>query len=239
MTSDPIGPFEARYSDDETRKVIERAIELQEHRNSDITATQLQSILTEMGVAPEAIAQAMSDVIAERRATSEIRLAALPAVHSATFGVAVGSIAATAATLLPGDLMGVGAMLVVGVMFSGHLVARNKTGKSMMPFQAANLALWLGLGGSYIAIDVAARFLLAGASAGVHPWAFPVMWVFTSIAGLLLSSFERHEGNLRSSSIVLRTLDRAKARLVSWVKERLQFANDFSTALGKLVRLVR
>ena len=212
----PAEQGERRFSEESVREIIRHAVALQQHRDDTYSEAQVRSLLAELGISASITDQSLRHaVVSNRRQRRSAPL--MPVLDSALLGVATGLASATALPFIPGSIILVPAMWGAGLMFSGILAARNAP-VSMVRFQAANLALWGGMAGSFLLVTAAAKSMVTSSAVAVAPWAFPAFWAFASLAGSILT---RYDGSARHShrlGRIARGIAEVRSNVVGWIR---------------------
>ena len=135
---------EKRFSDDEARAILARAIEI-ESRGPMTTMDELRAIAAEVGVSPESFEAAVRErwtALETRRATADRRAGTVAAASGVPLGLAAGALlaAGTGAATLGLLALGLG-----GLAASGAIVAFHGAIGTLPSFHRKNLALWGGV----------------------------------------------------------------------------------------------
>ena len=231
MRDKPADQRERRFSEESLREIIQRAVALQQQRDDTYSEAQVRSLLAELctpaSIADEALRDAVVSSQAQRPSAPLI-----PVLDSALLGVAAGLATATALPFIPGSIILVPAMWGAGLMFSGIIAARNAP-VSMIRFQAANLALWVGMGGTFLLVTAAAKSVLASSAVTVAPWAFPAFWAFASLAGAVLTRYDGSSRHSHKLGGIARRIAGLRAKVVGWIKD---WASSLTLRSSRVVR---
>ena len=144
-----------RFSDEQARSILARAIELDAHAPL-ATVDQLRQIAAEIGVSPTALDKALQEERAGLRdphhaspSPAARRIAAL----GVPLGLVGGSLIASGSTLAVMSIMG------VGLVLSGLLAIHESTRASLRSFHLKNALLW---GGALVGSVASAMLLSPG-----------------------------------------------------------------------------
>jgi hypothetical protein len=146
---------EKRFSDDEARAILARAIEI-ESRAPMTTIDDLRAIAADVGVSPASLEAALREgatALQSRRATADERAAKIAAAAGVPLGLAAGALF-TAGT--GGAAVGLLALGLGGLAASGALVAFHGATGTLSSFHRKNLALWGGVAAGSLASAVIA-----------------------------------------------------------------------------------
>ena len=144
---------EKRFSDDEARAILARAIEI-ESRAPMTTIDDLRAIAADVGVSPASLEAALREgttAVESRRATADERAATIAAASGVPLGLAAGALF-TAGT--GGAAVGLLALGLGGLAASGALVAFHGASGRLASFHRKNLALWGGVAAGSLASTV-------------------------------------------------------------------------------------
>jgi hypothetical protein len=216
-----------RYSEDDVRRLVTRALTLQERHEATLSTEQVRSMLTELGVSAPVVEATLNGNVIGDDVLLPFRLRSrLPALHAGALGFATGVAGITALTFCTWLVVPFGVTLNIvagtiaaGVLFSGILSVRNRA-KSMAQFYVSNTALWSGLAVGFLGVQMIAQSFSASSGVGMKPALFGVAWIFTSIAGRALSSYARDEDDDASASSGSGPLARGFAALKSTLVRR-------------------
>ena len=142
-----------RFSDDEARAILARAIEI-ESRAPLTTMDDLRAIAADVGVSPASLEAALrqeTTALQSRRAAADERAARIAAASGVPLGLATGALltAGTAGASL--GLLGLG---LGGLAASGAIVAYHGAAGTLPSFHRKNLALWSGVAAGSLASAV-------------------------------------------------------------------------------------
>lgn len=133
-----------RFSDDEARAILARAIEI-ESRAPMTTMDDLRAIAADVGVSPASLEAALREqrtVLESRRAMSDERAATVAAASGVPLGLAAGALLAAGTGPATLGLLAVG---LGGLAASGAVVAFHGATGTLPSFHRKNLALWGGV----------------------------------------------------------------------------------------------
>lgn len=213
---------------DTARRLVHRALQLQEQQSDLVSLRDLRSAASELGVSVDAFDTALSE-LEEREQLSRLR--ALPPLHAATLGVAVGSGAAVALAIAPMTPAVVLLATAALVMSSGIVAVRNHAGGSLGSFLASNTALWSAFTASLFGFTAWAQthHMSYGLIFSVQP--FVALWGATSVLGALVANFRvTRPGDGETSPSLLDRARRALASRLRRISDRLD-SRFRSTAL--------
>ena len=147
--------IEKRFSDDEARAILARAIEI-ESRAPLTTMDDLRAIAADVGVSPASLDAALREqttALDQRRAAADERAATIAAASGVPLGLAAGALltAASASGAAALGLLGLG---LGGLAASGALVAFHGARGTLQSFHRKNLALWSGVAAGSLASAV-------------------------------------------------------------------------------------
>ena len=144
---------EKRFSDDEARAILARAIEI-ESRASLTSMDDLRTIAADVGVSPASLEAALREqttALESRRATADERAATLAAASGVPLGLATGALLASGTGGAAVGLLGLG---LGGLAASGAIVAFHGARGTLPSFHRKNLALWGGVAAGSLASAV-------------------------------------------------------------------------------------
>ena len=135
---------EKRFSDDEARAILARAIEI-ESRAPLTTMDDLRAIAADVGVSAASLEAALREettALQSRRTTADERAATIAAASGVPLGLAAGALLTAGTGIAAVGLLALG---LGGFAASGAIVAFHGATGTLPSFHRKNLALWSGV----------------------------------------------------------------------------------------------